>query len=254
VTEPRWKIQTLGLTVDFGKTRALSEVSLGVAPQRITALIGPSGSGKSVFLRSLNRMNDLVPGVRVSGQVLLDTDNVYDPGFDVSGLRRRVGMIFRRSNPFPMTIFENIAYGLRVQRVRDRHAIERVVRRSLEAVSLWEEVGEDLHRSALGLSDGQRQRLCIARALAIEPEVLLMDEPAGELDPAATAGIEELIRELGGRYTVVIATHNLQQAARLSEVTAFFYAGRLVEVDETPLIFTNPSRRETEDYVTGRLG
>jgi phosphate transport system ATP-binding protein len=227
--------------VFYGETQALDHVSLEVAANRVTALIGPSGCGKSTFLRTLNRMNDIVPRMRVTGRVLLDGADVYARGVDVVQLRRRVGMVFQRSNPFPKSIFENVAYGIRVEQ-------------SLRRAALWGEVRDRLHHSALELSGGQQQRLCIARALAVEPEIVLMDEPASALDPIATQRIEELIYDLKREYTIVIVTHNMQQAARVSDATAFFWLGRLVEFGATEALFTNPRERLTNDYVTGRFG
>jgi len=225
-----------------------------IAEKHVTALIGPSGCGKSTFLRSLNRMNDLVLGCRVQGDVRLDGQPIYGPGVDPVEVRRRVGMVFQKSNPFPKTIFDNVAYGLRIGGMRDRAEIAGRVERALERAALWTEVKDRLGENAMGLSGGQQQRLCIARALAVEPEVLLMDEPASALDPIATAHIEELIHELARDYTVVIVTHNMQQAARVSDYTAFFYMGDMVEFASTDTIFTHPSQPRTEDYVTGRFG
>jgi phosphate transport system ATP-binding protein len=242
------------LIVSYGDKRALGPVSMEIAEKHVTALIGPSGCGKSTFLRSLNRMNDLVLGCRVEGDVRLDGQAIYGPGVDPVEVRRRVGMVFQKSNPFPKTIFDNVAYGLRIGGIRDRAEITGRVERALERAALWTEVKDRLGESAMGLSGGQQQRLCIARALAVEPEVLLMDEPASALDPIATAHIEELIHELARDYTVVIVTHNMQQAARVSDYTAFFYMGDMVEFASTDTIFTHPSQPRTEDYVTGRFG
>jgi len=242
------------LIVSYGDKRALGPVTMEIAEKHVTALIGPSGCGKSTFLRSLNRMNDLVLGCRVEGDVRLDGQPIYGPGVDPVEVRRRVGMVFQKSNPFPKTIFDNVAYGLRIGGMRDRAEIAGRVERALERAALWNEVKERLGESAMGLSGGQQQRLCIARALAVEPEVLLMDEPASALDPIATAHIEELIHELARDYTVVIVTHNMQQAARVSDYTAFFYMGDMVEFASTDTIFTHPSQPRTEDYVTGRFG
>jgi phosphate transport system ATP-binding protein len=242
------------LIVSYGDKRALGPVSMEIAEKHVTALIGPSGCGKSTFLRSLNRMNDLVLGCRVEGDVRLDGQAIYGPGVDPVEVRRRVGMVFQKSNPFPKTIFDNVAYGLRIGGMRDRAEIAGRVERALERAALWTEVKDRLGESAMGLSGGQQQRLCIARALAVEPEVLLMDEPASALDPIATAHIEELIHELARDYTVVIVTHNMQQAARVSDYTAFFYMGDMVEFASTDTIFTHPSQPRTEDYVTGRFG
>lgn len=242
------------MTVRYGEKVALHAVSLDILRNRVTALIGPSGCGKSTFLRSLNRMNEMIEGAVTTGKVLLDGYNIYAPGVDVVKLRKRVGMIFQKSNPFPKSIFENVAYGPRINGVSNRSKLLAIVERSLERAALWEEVKDDLDKSALSLSGGQQQRLCIARALAVDPEVLLMDEPASALDPIATARIEELILELKADYTIVIVTHNMQQAARISDRTAFFYMGELIECDETLNIFTRPRLPQTEAYVTGRFG
>jgi len=238
----------------YGDFHALKDISLDFLLHQVTALIGPSGCGKSTFLRCLNRMNDLIPTGRVAGEIILDGENINDPRLDVVTLRRRVGMVFQKPNPFPKTIFENVAYGLRVNGVKDRDFIANRVERSLHQAALWDEVSDRLHRSALSLSGGQQQRLCIARALAVEPEVLLMDEPASALDPIASQKIEELITTLKADYTIVIVTHNMQQAARVSDHTAFFYMGKLIEVDVTETLFTKPKLRQTEDYITGRFG
>jgi phosphate transport system ATP-binding protein len=250
----RPKIETRSLTIRYGIKPAVRGVSMAIPEHRVTALIGPSGCGKSTFLRALNRMNDLIPNTGSDGEILLDGTNVSDRAIDVVELRRRVGMVFQKSNPFPKSIFENVAYGLRVAGSRDKRVLEERVERSLKGAALWDEVKDRLHDSALALSGGQQQRLCIARAMAIEPEVLLMDEPASALDPIATAKIEELIHELRTRYTIVIVTHNMQQAARVSDQTAFFYMGELVEIGSTETIFTNPKEKRTEDYVTGKFG
>lgn len=249
------KIEVSGLNFYYGARRVLEDVSLDVGANEVTALIGPSGCGKSTFLRSLNRMSDIVPGARVEGSIRIDGEDIYAPSVDPPALRRRVGMVFQRSNPFPKSIFENVAYGLRINRLtRSREELSGRVEASLRAAALWEEVKDRLHGPALALSGGQQQRLCIARALAIEPEVLLMDEPASALDPLATQRIEELIYQLKSRYTIVIVTHNMQQAARVSNVTAFFWLGKLVERDRTNKMFTAPSAKLTEDYITGRIG
>jgi phosphate transport system ATP-binding protein len=248
------KMSTRDLSVYYGPLEAVKHVSMEIAEKRVTAFIGPSGCGKSTYLRALNRMNDIIPGARVSGEVALDGKNIYGPGVDVIDVRRRVGMVFQRSNPFPKSIFENVAYGLRINGARGRSAIADQVEKSLRDAALWDEVSDRLHRSALDLSGGQQQRLCIARALAIEPEVVLMDEPASALDPIATQKIEELIHNLKQSYTIVIVTHNMQQAARVSDCTAFFYMGELVEIGETEKLFTNPEKKQTEDYITGRFG
>ncbi len=251
---PQPKISTRNLNVYYGNFHAIKDVNLDILPNHITALIGPSGCGKSTFLRCLNRMNDLIEGARVEGAVLLDGQDVNDPRTDVVALRRRVGMVFQRPNPFPMSIYDNVAYGPRIHGVRRRSVLNEIVERSLKQAALWDEVKDKLRQSALALSGGQQQRLCIARVLAVEPEVLLMDEPASALDPTATFRIEELMQELKSRYTIVIVTHNMQQAARVSQYTGFFYKGELYEFGETAKIFTNPERRETEDYIRGRFG
>jgi phosphate transport system ATP-binding protein len=249
------KIDVRSLSFCYGTKRALENIALQIAPNVVTAFIGPSGCGKSTFLRTLNRMNDIIPGTRVDGEVLLDGENIYAGGVDVVQLRRRVGMVFQKSNPFPKSIFENVAYGLRINRMASsRSELAGRVEDSLTQAALWDEVKDRLHESALALSGGQQQRLCIARALAIRPEILLMDEPASALDPIATQRIEELVYTLKKTYTVVIVTHNMQQAARVSDVTAFFWLGRLVEYDRTDRIFTAPKEKLTEDYVTGRFG
>jgi phosphate transport system ATP-binding protein len=249
------KIAAESLNFYYGEKRALQDISARIQPNLVTAFIGPSGCGKSTFLRTLNRMNDIIPGARVEGRVLIDGSNIYDPGVDVVQLRRRVGMVFQKSNPFPKSIFENIAYGLRINAMaRGRSELADRVEESLKQAALWEEVKDRLHESALAMSGGQQQRLCIARALAVRPDILLMDEPASALDPIATQRIEELIYDLKKAYTIVIVTHNMQQAARVSDQTAFFWLGRLVEYDRTDKIFTNPSEKLTEDYVTGRFG
>ena len=248
------KMRARDLTVRYGEKVAIKGVSIDVSAKQVLALIGPSGCGKSTFLRSLNRMNDTVPGVSVTGHVQLDGEAIYGPDVDPVLVRRRVGMVFQRSNPFPKSIFENVAYGLRISGVRERNVIAERVERALRHAALWDEVKDRLDESGLSLSGGQQQRLCIARALAVEPEVLLMDEPASALDPIATAKIEDLVAELRDDLTIVIVTHNMQQAARVSQRTGFFYMGRLVEVADTTTIFTRPKERETEDYITGRFG
>jgi phosphate transport system ATP-binding protein len=243
------------LSAFYGAAQALRDVSIRIPAHVVTAFIGPSGCGKSTFLRTLNRMNDIIPGARVTGRVTLDGHDIYGPGADVVALRRRVGMVFQKSNPFPKSIFENVAYGLRINRLTSSRAeLAERVEQSLQQAALWDEVKDRLHRPALALSGGQQQRLCIARALAIEPEVVLMDEPASALDPIATQRIEELIYQLKSRYTIVIVTHNMQQAARVSDLTAFFWLGALIEFGRTDGIFTSPREKLTEDYVTGRFG
>jgi phosphate transport system ATP-binding protein len=248
------KMRASGLTVRYGEKTAIKDVSIDVPAGGVLALIGPSGCGKSTFLRSLNRMNDTIPDVSVDGHVELDGEPIYGVDVDPVLVRRRVGMVFQRSNPFPKSIFENVAYGLRIAGLTERRRIAERVERALRHAALWDEVKDRLHESGLGLSGGQQQRMCIARALAVEPEVLLMDEPASALDPIATAKIEDLVSELRNDLTIVIVTHNMQQAARVSQRTGFFYMGRLVEVGETTTIFTRPKERETEDYITGRFG
>jgi phosphate transport system ATP-binding protein len=248
------KMRARDLTVRYGEKTAIKEVSIDVHAGGVLALIGPSGCGKSTFLRSLNRMNDTLPGVSVDGHVELDGEPIYGAHVDPVLVRRRVGMVFQRSNPFPKSIFENVAYGLRIAGVDEKRVVAERVERALRHAALWDEVKDRLHESGLGLSGGQQQRMCIARALAVEPEVLLMDEPASALDPIATAKIEDLVSELRNDLTIVIVTHNMQQAARVSQRTGFFYMGRLVEVGETTTIFTRPKERETEDYITGRFG
>jgi phosphate transport system ATP-binding protein len=251
----RPKIDVTGMNFYYGANQVLHGIDLKINPSQVTALIGPSGCGKSTFLRSLNRMNDIIPGVRVEGSVLIDEKDIYAPGVDVVALRRRVGMVFQKSNPFPKSIFENVAYGLRINDMTgSREELRGRVEDSLKAAALWDEVRDRLQTSALSLSGGQQQRLCIARALAVEPEIILMDEPASALDPIATQRIEELIYQLKSRYTIVIVTHNMQQAARVSDVTAFFWLGKLVECGRTEKIFTAPAEKLTEDYVTGRFG
>jgi phosphate transport system ATP-binding protein len=242
------------LSLYYGQSKALKEVSLTIPERLVTAFIGPSGCGKSTFLRCFNRMNDLIDGVRIEGQIKIGGHDIYGADVDVIELRKRVGMVFQKSNPFPKSIHENIAYGLRLHGIKGRSEIDGIVEQSLRGAALWEEVKDRLHASALGLSGGQQQRLCIARAIAIKPEIILMDEPASALDPIATARIEELILELKEQFTIVIVTHNMQQAARISDYTAFFYLGTLVEFDTTNKIFTAPKQRQTEDYVTGRFG
>jgi len=253
-TNPPIKLSTRNLELFYGEKKALHGIDIDIPEHRATALIGPSGCGKSTFLRCFNRMNDLIPNVSIKGSVMLDGQDIFTRGLDVVELRRRVGMVFQKSNPFPKSIWENIAFGPKLQGKKDRAELDAIVEKSLRQAALWDEVKDRLHSSALGLSGGQQQRLCIARALAVEPEVLLMDEPASALDPLATARIEELIHELKERYTIVIVTHNMQQAARVSDYTAFFYMGRLIEFGRTEQIFTNPKQRQTEDYVTGRFG
>jgi phosphate transport system ATP-binding protein len=252
---PAVKIDVERLNFYYGEKRALDGISIRIHAHQVTAFIGPSGCGKSTFLRTLNRMNDIIPGTRVEGKVLIDGQPIYDPKVDVVQLRRKVGMVFQKSNPFPKSIFENVAYGLRINGLtRSKAELADRVEESLKQAAIWEEVKDRLDESALALSGGQQQRLCIARALAIRPEILLMDEPASALDPIATQRIEELIYDLKKNYTIVIVTHNMQQAARVSDFTAFFWLGKLIEVDRTDRIFTAPAEKLTEDYVTGRCG
>jgi phosphate transport system ATP-binding protein len=247
-------METCRLSLYYGQARALTDISLKIQENIVTAFIGPSGCGKSTLLRCFNRMNDLIDSVRIEGQVLVGGFDIHGPDMDVIQLRKQVGMVFQRSNPFPKSIHENIAFALRLQGIRDRGTIDGIVEESLKGAALWEEVKDRLHTSALGLSGGQQQRLCIARAIAIKPRVILMDEPASALDPIATARVEELILELKQDFTIVIVTHNMQQAARISDRTAFFYLGELIEYDATKRIFTAPAKKQTEDYVTGRFG
>jgi phosphate transport system ATP-binding protein len=242
------------LNLSYGGKPALRDVDLEIPSKRVTAFIGPSGCGKSSLLRCFNRMNDLIGGCVITGRVLLDDMNIYLPTVDVSQLRRRVGMVFQKPNPFPMSVYENVAYGLRIQGLNKRRQLDEIVEKSLRSAALWDEVKDRLQESALGLSGGQQQRLVIARTIAVEPEMVLLDEPASSLDPISTLKIEELIYELKSRYTIVIVTHNMQQAARVSDMTAFMNMGRLVEYDSTDKLFTNPRERQTEDYITGRYG
>ena len=248
------KIETRHLNFYYGPRQALFDVSIQIPQRAVTALIGPSGCGKSTFLRTLNRMNDIVDGAKVEGSVLLDGTDVYHPSIDVVSLRKRVGMVFQKSNPFPKSVFDNVAFGPRISGLTDRKKLGEIVESCLKRAALWDEVSTRLKDSALALSGGQQQRLCIARALATDPEVLLMDEPASALDPASTARVEDLIDELKRNYTIVIVTHNMQQAARVSEWTGFFFQGRLIEIDRTDQLFTKPRQKETEDYITGRFG
>jgi phosphate transport system ATP-binding protein len=248
------KIKARDLTLHYGSKMALNAVAIDIPPKHVTALIGPSGCGKSTFLRTLNRMNDLIPNVKISGEVLIDDFNIYSKNVDSVNLRKKVGMVFQKSNPFAKSIFENIAYGPKINGIRDKKVLTEIVERSLHRAAIWDEVKDRLHDSALGLSGGQQQRLCIARTLAVDPEIVLMDEPASALDPISTGKIEELIFQLKENYTIIIVTHNMQQAARVSDYTAFFYLGHLVEFGKTRKIFTNPEKKQTEDYITGRFG
>jgi len=248
------KIEVKNLNLWYGDKQALKDNNLDIKEKQVTALIGPSGCGKSTFVRCLNRMNDLIDGVRITGQVLLDGKNIYDKDVDVVALRKRIGMVFQRPNPFPMSIFDNVAYGPRVHGIKDKDTLKRIVNESLVGAALWDEVSDRLGMNALDLSGGQQQRLCIARSLAVKPEVILFDEPCSALDPIATGKIEDLIHELRKNYTIVIVTHNMQQAARVSDYTGFFLLGKLVEFGKTQDIFENPKKKETEDYITGRFG
>jgi phosphate transport system ATP-binding protein len=247
-------IHAQDVSLFYGASKALKGVSLILQEKVVTAFIGPSGCGKSTLLRCFNRMNDLIDNVKIEGSIKIGGHDIYGPEVDVIELRKRVGMVFQKSNPFPKSIYENIAYGLRLHGIRTKSEVDAVVEQSLQGAALWEEVKDRLHSSAMGLSGGQQQRLCIARAIAIKPEIILMDEPASALDPIATAKVEDLILELKKEFTIVIVTHNMQQAARISDYTAFFYLGELIEFDSTRKIFTNPARKQTEDYVTGRFG
>ena len=248
------KLETVGMDFFYGLNQALRDISLKINERAVTALIGPSGCGKSTYLRSLNRMNDIIEGTRVTGKVMLDGEDIYAKDVDVVSLRKRIGMVFQKSTPFPKSIFDNVAFGPRIAGQNNKARLTEIVEQSLQRAALWNEVKDRMRESAMALSGGQQQRLCIARALATSPEVLLMDEPASALDPASTARIEDLIDELKQNYTIVIVTHNMQQAARISEITAFFCMGRLVEVGQTKQLFTNPTQKETEDYITGRFG
>ena len=250
----RGYVQALDFSVFYRANQAVKQVSLAIPAGRVTAIIGPSGCGKSTLLRAINRMNDLVPGCRAEGQLLFDGQDLYRPDVDVVTLRRRVGMVFQKPNPFPKSVFDNVAYGVRLHSGLGRSALVEIVERSLVGAALWDEVKDRLHANALGLSGGQQQRLCIARALAVDPEILLMDEPSSALDPRATSRIEDLIDDLRGKYTIIIVTHNMQQAARVSDFTAFMYEGTLIEFGVTQTLFTTPKEKQTEDYITGRFG
>jgi len=248
------RIKTNGLNLYYGEKQALDDISLVIPQNRVTAFIGPSGCGKSTLLRCFNRMNDLVDDVRIEGDVLLDDEDIYQKSMNIANLRQRVGMVFQKPNPFPKSIYENVAYGLRLQGIKNRRVLDEAVETALKGAALWDEVKDRLHENALGMSGGQQQRLVIARAIAIEPEVLLLDEPASALDPISTLKIEELISELKDSYTIVIVTHNMQQAARVSDYTAFMYMGKMIEFSDTKTLFTNPEKKQTEDYITGRYG
>ena len=242
------------LSLYYGESKALKEVTLDIEANKSTAFIGPSGCGKSTLLRCLNRLNDLIEGVKIEGEIKISGTNIYDPSVDLTNLRRSVGMVFQKSNPFPLSIYENIAYGLKIAGIKDKSKLDHVIEKSLKGAALWDEVKDRLNESAYSLSGGQQQRLCIARAIAVEPTILLMDEPCSALDPIATAKVEELIKELKKDYTIVIVTHNMQQASRVSDYTAFMFLGELIEFDETKTIFMNPSIQQTNDYISGRFG
>jgi phosphate transport system ATP-binding protein len=249
-----YKVETRKVNLYYGKMHALKDVTMGIEENQVVAMIGPSGCGKSTYLRLFNRMNDMIDGVRIEGEVLLGGKDIYNGNTRVEELRKKVGMVFQKPNPFPKTIFENVAYGLRINGITNKKFIEETVERSLRQAALWEEVKDELKKSALALSGGQQQRLCIARALAVEPSVILMDEPASALDPISSAKIEELIWELKKKYTIIIVTHNMQQAARVSDRTAFFYLGELIEYNDTKELFMNPKHERTQNYITGRFG
>jgi phosphate transport system ATP-binding protein len=252
IDNPQVAVEHLNLF--YGASQALKDMSFGIPQSQVTALIGPSGCGKSTFLRCINRMNDLVEGLRIEGLIAIDGENINDPSLDVIELRRKVGMVFQKWNPFPKSIYENVIYGLRIAGIKERGVLDQAVEQSLKRAALWDEVKDRLHQSAMGLSGGQMQRLCIARAVAVNPEIILMDEPCSALDPRSTSRIEDLIRELRGEYTIIIVTHNMQQAARISDYTAYMYLGELIEYGPTQKLFTVPERKETEDYITGRFG
>jgi phosphate transport system ATP-binding protein len=248
------KIEVKDLSLYYGEKKALKEISLEIPRNKVTALIGPSGCGKSTFLRCINRMNDLIPNVKITGQMLVEGIDIYDKNVDVVNIRKKIGMVFQKSNPFPKSIYENVAYGPKINGIKDKTQLDEIVETSLRQAAIWEEVKDRLGDSALGLSGGQQQRLCIARTLAVSPEIILMDEPASALDPISTSKIEELVHELKEQYTIIIVTHNMQQAARTSDYTAFFYLGELIEIGKTNAIFTKPEQKQTEDYITGRFG
>ncbi|WP_411377228.1 phosphate ABC transporter ATP-binding protein PstB [Flavobacterium psychrophilum] len=248
------KIEVNKLSLYYGEKLALNEISMQIPCNKVTALIGPSGCGKSTFLRSINRMNDLIPSVRITGEMLVEGVNIYDKDVDVVNIRKKIGMVFQKSNPFPKSIYENIAYGPRINGIKDKTQLDEIVETSLRQAAIWDEVKDRLGDSAMGMSGGQQQRLCIARTLAVSPDIVLMDEPASALDPISTSKIEELVHQLKEQYTIIIVTHNMQQAARTSDYTAFFYLGELIEIDKTKSIFTKPSKKQTEDYITGRFG
>lgn len=248
------KIEVKDLSLYYGEKKALKEISLEIPKNKVTALIGPSGCGKSTFLRCINRMNDLIPDVKITGQMLVEGIDIYDKNVDVVNIRKKIGMVFQKSNPFPKSIYENIAYGPKINGIKDKTQLDEIVENSLRQAAIWDEVKDRLGDSAMGLSGGQQQRLCIARTLAVSPDIILMDEPASALDPISTSKIEELVHELKEQYTIIIVTHNMQQAARTSDYTAFFYLGELIEIGKTNAIFTKPEQKQTEDYITGRFG
>ncbi|MBC1601430.1 phosphate ABC transporter ATP-binding protein [Listeria welshimeri] len=254
VEKVEYIIETKDVDLFYGSKQALQKIALNIKKNQVTALIGPSGCGKSTFLRTLNRMNDLIPNVKTTGEIYIGGENVQDPKIDMVNLRKKVGMVFQQANPFPFSIYDNVAYGPRMHGVKDKKVLDEIVERSLRQAALWEEVHERLDRSAIGMSGGQQQRLCIARVLAVKPDVILMDEPTSALDPISTAKVEDLILELKKDYTIVIVTHNMQQASRISDETAFFLNGHIVEFADTTSIFTNPAEKETEDYISGRFG
>ena len=250
----KYKLEAKNIDVFYGKLKALNNINLGITENAVTALIGPSGCGKSTFLRLFNRMNDYIDSFKLNGEIFIDNKNIYDKSILVDELRKNVGMVFQKPNPFPKSIFENVAYGLKIQGIKDKEFIKTRVKDALQQAALWDEVKDDLNKSALALSGGQQQRVCIARALAVEPSIILMDEPTSALDPIATAKVEKLIHTLKEKYTIIIVTHNMQQAGRISDYTAFFYMGDLIEYDKTDTIFTNPKKERTENYITGRFG
>jgi len=252
IENPQVEVENLNLY--YGSSQALKDLTFGIPGQQVTALIGPSGCGKSTLIRCINRMNDLVDGLRIEGAITINGENINDPGLDVIELRRKVGMVFQKWNPFPKSIYENIVYGLRIAGIQDKAVLDEAAEKCLKRAALWDEVKDRLHQSAMGLSGGQMQRLCIARAIAVSPEIILMDEPCSALDPRSTGRIEDLIRELRGEYTIIIVTHNMQQAARISDYTAYMYLGELIEYGPTQRLFTMPEKKETEDYITGRFG
>ena len=250
----KYKLEAKNIDVFYGEFKALNDINLGIMENAVTALIGPSGCGKSTFLRLFNRMNDYIDSFKLNGEIFIDNKNIYDKSILVDELRKDVGMVFQKPNPFPKSIFENVAYGLKIQGIKDKEFIKTRVKDALQQAALWDEVKDDLNKSALALSGGQQQRVCIARALAVEPSIILMDEPTSALDPIATAKVEKLIHTLKEKYTIIIVTHNMQQAGRISDYTAFFYMGDLIEYDKTDTIFTNPKKERTENYITGRFG